>query len=141
MAERMVREETWSMAEFVLTTGTTAEKGKLAAWDLSTANGEVCPGKTDTDLVPLGVFDETKTGDGTKKVRVRLFHPLRLFWWTNDGTNPVTANDVGSDVYIVNDTTVSILATGRSKAGKAFKVDSNLGVLVGPPLPYGVSTV
>lgn len=140
MAERNVKMEEWGAAEYVLTNAAVAEKGKMACLDVST-NSEVKPGAVDTDLIPLGIFDQTLTGDGTKKVRVRLFHPLRLFWWTNDGTNPVTANDVGSDCYIVNDTTVSILSTGRSKAGKVFAVDTVKGVLVGHPLPYGVSTV
>lgn len=140
MAERSVIEEEWAYGEFVLTTATVAEKGKMAVGDVSTA-GEVKPGTADTDLVPLGWFDQTLTGDGVKKVRVRFFRPKKLTWWVNDGTNPVLAADVFSDVYIVNDTTVSILATGRSKAGKAFKVDTVKGVLVEMAITSGAPTI
>ncbi|AKF06072.1 hypothetical protein [Sandaracinus amylolyticus] len=129
MAERMVREEFWSHGEFVLTSGTVAEKGNVACADLS-ASAEVCPSRTDTDLIPIGLFEESFTGNGTRKVRVRFFTPKRLFWLPNDGTNPVAVGDIFSDCYLTPAGAASILSTGRSKAGRVWAVSAANGVLV-----------
>jgi hypothetical protein len=131
--DRMVIEAHWGYYPFVLKNGDVAEKGKLACLDRATA-GIVRKGATATGLVPVGVFNESLTGDGVKKISVKLFDEIRAIWWTNDSTTPLTANDIGDPCYIKDDVTVSGDNTGRSLAGMVLAVDSAKGVLVYSPL-------
>jgi hypothetical protein len=80
--------------------------------------------------MPLGIFTESLTGDGVKRIQVRMFHEISLFWWSNDTVAPVLAANIGDPVYIKDDQTVSLTSTGASALGIAFQVDSVLGVLV-----------
>lgn len=43
--------------------------------------------------------------------------------WDNDTTNPVTAAHIGGSCYIVDDCTVTALATGSSIAGKVLGIE------------------
>jgi len=129
MTERMTRNETWGWAQFVLTSAVVAEKGKMACLDTATS-GEVTKGATSLTLRPIGYFDENLTGDGTKQVRVRLFDEVRLHWFENDTGTPVDAGDIGDQVFILDDETVTADATGASVAGRVWAVNSTNGVLV-----------
>lgn len=130
MAQRKRREGSRSGGNHVLSTGEVAEKGKMACLD--TTSGEVVAGQASTTLKPLGHFDADATGDGTTTIYVRYFRERRLFWWANDGTDPVDAADEGSNCYIVDDETVSISSatSTRSIAGRVFGVSTRYGVLV-----------
>lgn len=131
--ERPIQEAAWGYIPMTLKSGELAEKGKLCVFDRSTA-GIVCKGKTGTGLVPLGIFNETLTGDGTKKVVVKLFQEIAAYWWTNDTGTAVAATDIGDPCYIKDDVTVTADSTGRSVAGMVLAVDSTKGVLVYSPL-------
>lgn len=137
MAERTTRSSDWSYAEFVLANAEVAEKGHMACID--TASGEVKPGQESTTLVPVGYFEENLVGDGSKKVRVRLFKEKRLHWWEND-TNPddVVAADIMKVCYIKDSKTVSAsdAAGTRSVAGIVWGVHSTHGVLVEMEEPW-----
>lgn len=135
MTERMVREAQWGYIPLTLKSGEAAEKGKLACLD-TTSNGQIVKGKTAAGLIPLGIFMESMTGDGTKKVQIRLFHEIRAIWWNNDTTAPVTAAEIGSLASIKDDQTVSADDTGRSVAGLVLAVDSAKGVLIYASLPF-----
>lgn len=132
-AERRMREETWSKKAFKLPTANTAFKGGIAMWDQSL--GKCVPastGATAVDCVVLGTFAETvaNTSGADKDVVVHLKREIRVKWFKNDGTNPVTATDLLKTVYAVDDQTASILNTNRSALGVAWAIDATLGVAV-----------
>ncbi len=129
-AERRLRSETWAYKKFPLPTATTAYKGGVAVYDQSA--GKVIPAAGQTDLTPIGTFEETiaNTSGADKMIAVRLFREVRVTWFKNDGTNPVLSTDIGKSVYMVDDETVSILSTGRSILGQAWAIDTTLGVAV-----------
>lgn len=129
MTERIIREANWGHNDFVLTSGEVAEKGHMACFDTST--GEVVPGQLSTTLLPIGWFAESLTGDGVKKVAVRLFEEIAAAWWQNDSAGtPVLAADVGQECYVLNSSGVTMDSSGASKAGRVLAVDSLKGVLV-----------
>lgn len=126
--DRMIREANWGYKQLTLTAAEVAVKGHVACIDLAT--GLVVSGQASTTLLPIGLFAENMTGDGTKKVNVRLFEEIKGFWLDNDSApNAVDAGDVGNSCYLKDSTTVSMLSTGRSLAGRVLAVDSS-GVLV-----------
>lgn len=129
-AERRLRSETWAYKSFLMPTANTAWKGGIAVYDQSA--GKVIPAGAQTDLTPIGTFEETvaNTSGADKAVTVRLFREVRVTWFKNDGTNPVLATDIGKSVYMVDDETVSILSTSRSVLGQAWAIDTTLGVAV-----------
>lgn len=131
--DRQVIEAHWGYIPMVLKNTEVAEKGHLACLDRSTA-GIVCKGKTGTGLVPFGVFNESMTGDGVKKISIKLFDEIRAIWWNNDTGTAVAATDIGDPCYIKDDVTVTADSTGRSVAGMVLAVDSAKGVLVYSPL-------
>lgn len=132
--ERALREERWNYKQFTLASGKKAWKGGIAMYDQSA--GFVIPAETgagQSDLFALGTFEETVDATAAAAlVNVRLKKEVRLFWFSNDGTNPVTANDIGKQVYAVDDQTVSISSatSTRSVLGRAWAVDSTRGVAV-----------
>lgn len=130
MADRITRETDAGYYDFVLASAAVAVKGEIACGN--TATGTVRAAGTATTLIPIGYFAESFTGDGTKKVSVRFFRERKLHWFKNDGTDPVLAANVFSNVYIVDGGTVSISSATntRSIAGRAMALDSKLGVLV-----------
>lgn len=129
MAKRMIREEAWSYKEFVLGNAEVAEDGHMACFDTST--GDVVAGKASTTLIPFGWFAESMTGDGTKKINIRLFSEVDLAWWDNaDAPNAVEAADIGSSCYVLDSHTVTADATGHSIAGRVLAVHATKGVLV-----------
>lgn len=86
--------------------------------------GLAVPGKKATGLVAAGraeeFVDNTGGADGAKTVRVRR----GVFKWNNDGTNPVTAQEVMKTCYVIDDETVTALATGASAAGKVIGIEN-----------------
>lgn len=128
MTDRMTRKEVWAYFEHALTAAVVAEKGKIAAID--TATGLLTKGATSATLRPIGYFDQDATGDGTTKVRVRLFADVTLHWFSNDVGTPVVAADLGKVCYILNDTTVTGASAGASVAGRVWAVNASLGVAV-----------
>lgn len=130
-SERRVREETWAYQTFKLPDGKTAYRGAIAAFDPLT--GKCLPAEERPDLFPLGLFYETvvNASGADKDVTVQLFEERRLWRFANDLEAPVLPVDVGKDVYMVDDQTVSISAgEGRSVLGRAWHVDATLGVAV-----------
>jgi hypothetical protein len=128
MTERITRTAVWEYMDFVLTSAKVAEKGHLACWD--TSSGEVVPGAASTTLLPIGQFHENLTGDGVKKVAVRLFQEIRMQWWDNDTGSAVAESDQGSECYIKDSHTVTMDSSGKSKAGRVMAVHERKGVLV-----------
>lgn len=128
MAARRILEAAWTYHDFVLTNAVVAEQGKLACLDTTT--GKVTKGAVSTTLIPIGWFAEGLTGDGTKKISVRLFQEIQAAWWDNGGPTAAVAADVGNECYVHDDTTVTMTSTGRSKAGRLLAVDSAKGALV-----------
>jgi hypothetical protein len=134
MAERMVTKAYWGYHLYTLKSGVLAEKGKMAAID--TADGSVTKGATSTTLIPLGIFAETLTGNGTLQIQVELFEEIVGRWWNNDTGAAVTAAMLGQACYIKDDQTVTSLSTGASKAGTVMAVDAIKGVLVHSIYPF-----
>jgi len=128
MTERIVREANWSYQDFVLPNSLVAVKGELACID--TSDGEIALGGVSTTLLPIGLFNESVTGDGSKSVTVRLFREGKFFWFANDTDTPVAGSDRGNECYILDGRTVTMDSTGKSKAGRVWAVDSLKGVLV-----------
>lgn len=140
MTERMVIEANWTYVPFVLKSGEVAEKGHLACLD-TTQSGKVVKGATSLTLIPLGIFQENLTGDGVKKISVKLFAEIKPHWWDNDATVPVVAADIASPCFIKDSHTVSGDDTGRSYAGLVLAVNAAKGVLVYQPLPTAIPDV
>lgn len=127
--DRMIAEEHWGYYAFVLANNEVAEKGKIVCIDTGNA-GIIVMGKTATGLIPIGIAMESFTGNGVKKLQVKLFREIQATYWDNDGTTPCAATDRGTLCYIKNNTTVSKDNTGRSTAGMILDVDATMGVLV-----------
>ncbi len=89
-----------------------------------TENGFAVPGKVGTNLMVLGISEETvkNTGaDGAQKVPFRR----GTFGFNNHGADAITAGDIGKTAYVVDDQTVAKTdATGtRSAAGKIMHIE------------------
>lgn len=129
MTERMLTEADWGYYAFVLANAEVAEKGNLAVFD--TANGGVLVNaKSAAGLIPIGIFAESFTGDGVKKIQVKLHREIQMTWWDNDGTTPCTLAERGQLCYLKDNHTVSFDGTGRSIAGMIMDVQTAKGVLV-----------
>lgn len=134
MTERMVIEANWGYYPFVLKSAEVVEKGHMACLD-TTQSGKVVKGAASETLIPIGIFMDSMTGDGVKKIQVKLFQEVKAFWWDNDATSPVAADDIATFAFIKDSKTVSMDDTGRSSAGLVLAVDSSKGVLIYHPLP------
>ncbi len=87
--------------------------------------GVAKPGKTATGLVVLGIAEET-VDNSTGAAGAKSVTPRRgCFRFVNLGSDPVTAADVGQDVWLVDDQTIakSSGTATRSAAGKLIDVD------------------
>lgn len=128
---RPIRREKWNYKSFTLGVGLKAFKGGMAAYDQSLA---VCvPVATGADLFALGLFEEdVDATSAAAPVVVKLKREVEIVWMNNDGTNPVTVNDIGKSIYGVDDNTVSnsSATSTRSTVGVAWAVDATLGVAV-----------
>jgi len=128
VTERLVTQANWAFYDFVLKSGVLAERGTIAVID--TADGSVTKAGAATGLIPLGIFQQTVTGDGVLTVQVKMFYELVSYWYDNDtaGT-PVTIAMRGQLAYLKDEHTVTAAATG-SVAGMILNVLAAKGVLV-----------
>jgi hypothetical protein len=87
--------------------------------------GFAAPLTVATTLLAIGVFtrtvDNTAGADGAVEATVQE----GIFPFDNDGTNPVLNANIGADCFGVDDHTVSILATGRSRVGKVVRIEGS----------------
>ncbi len=103
-------------------------EGSLVATE---ATGYAIAGKKAEGLNACGraeeFVDNTGAGGsaGAKSIRVRR----GIFKWENDTSNPVTQAHIMQKCYILDEQTVTSLATGASVAGKVIRVDDT-GVVV-----------
>lgn len=97
-------------------------EGSIVAVD----GGYAIPGKKAEGLLIAGraevYVDNTGTGgtNGAQRVIVRR----GIFKWSNDTTNPVTQVDLLKNCYVLDDETVTSLATGASVAGKVLGIEN-----------------
>lgn len=127
MAERNTRIEEIAYIGVPLTNLDLAEKGKRAFIDAATGKAVIAASSSTVDV---GVFDETRTGDGSTEVVIRLHAFAIARRWDNDGVAPIAATDIGKVAFIKDSVTVSKSSTGgRQRAGIVLKVTS-LGVSV-----------
>lgn len=111
--------------EFPVKAGVKIYAGTMVAIE----NNLAIPGKTATTIKSVGIaqqFTDNTTGaDGD--IRVRVFRgPGNLARLANSGsTDLITLSDIGSDCYIVDDSTVAKTngSNARSVAGKVRDVD------------------
>lgn len=107
-----------------------AFEGAMACLDLST--GYYVPGKPSLTLLPVGTFyeecDNLGGAAGAKLAHVQFSQPPFRECWENDTANPVLATDRGKLCYVLDDHTVSMLATNRSVAGRVMAVSAAEGV-------------
>lgn len=134
MAERMRRQESWGYFEHTFTDDDVAEKGNIACIDL--ASGEIAvAAAASATLLPIGYFDESKTGTGANKVRVELFEPIMVHVFTN-ASGAVGADDVGSNCYIAGAASVNMTDTnaiaGRVWARTDTQVWVQMATSLGP---------
>lgn len=129
--DRIIQEDQGGYWSFALKSGELAEKGKIVCID--TADGSIILGKTGTGLIPIGLSNSTGwTGNGVRKIHVKLFHEISGYWWNNDsvGADAVVLADRGQIVFIKDSQTVTTNATGRSAAGMVLDVSPSDGVFV-----------
>lgn len=126
--ERMRQRERWGYMRFPLAVGNKAWKHGIATIDLSTGKCE--PGHAETDLYVIGLFNETVDATSAEAlVNVKLSRELDIEWWANDSSS-ISAANVGSLCYVVDDQSVTITASGASVAGRIWGVDATKGVAV-----------
>ena len=117
-----------SRSVFLLQAGKHAYQGGLACGNATI--GQVIPGAASTGMVVLGIFDReidnTSGTAGTPVVVNRIAARVQL-WRANDGT--ISASNVFQACYVVDDQTVGLVSTSRTKAGTIIRVDATLGVL------------
>ena len=95
--------------------------------------GYVKPGEADTGLIAVGIFqksvDNTDGDDGDLTVPVRA----GIFVLENATAGDACAQtEAGTDIYILDDQTVTKTDTGHSKVGKMVKmVSTKVAVLIG----------
>lgn len=136
--ERLLSEDQGGYRTLALANGEVAEKGKLACID--TANsGVIVAGKAGAGLLPIGVFMESFTGDGTRRIHIKFHREYQGTWWDNDSVAPIALTDRGKLCFLKDAQTVSIDDTGRSPAGMVLDVSPTDGVLVVFNVPPAVA--
>lgn len=139
MAERKTRTARWSRIERALKLAAVAEKGNVAAIDL--ADGALVAAGLGATLLPIGYFEDSFTGDGVRKIKVRLFAEIDLALFGNAAAS-VADDDVGNVCYLASTWEVSMTSTGAAVAGRVWGVGAD-GVWVqaapqiGPAGPQG----
>ncbi|MDX6479500.1 MAG: hypothetical protein QOG85_10 [Gaiellaceae bacterium] len=129
----MRKEETFKLVELTLASGTKGFHNGRACFR---SDGKVVPATSAPGLHPIGVFktNPKECIDATsadKTVTVDLETEKQGEWWANaTAADAVTASDVGKVVYMLDDQTVTITPTGRSSAGRAWRISATKGVLV-----------
>jgi hypothetical protein len=121
MAERKKVEARWSRIKRVLKTSAVAEKGQLACLDTGDS-GLVVPAAVSTTLIPIGYFEESFTGDGSRRISIKLFTEIDVHLFTASATGAPLDADVGKVVYLRATPEVSTTATSSSVAGRLWAV-------------------
>ena len=116
---RLSSEYSW-----ILESADVAVQGEQAGLD--TATGTVRPmGKSATQIF-VGYFAESKTGDGSAKVRVAIDPEVVAEWLDNDSNpNDVSAASIGSECYAKDGSTVTTNSSGNSVAGRVLDYDAD----------------
>lgn len=128
MAESIVKDISGADIEFAMDTGGSAaiDAGDIVVLE----SGYAVAGKTATGLRAKGIAKETASvaaGDKTVVVQTSN-HPKgqRAFKLKSvSGGNAVTQAHVGSNCYVENAKTVTMLATGRSVCGEVMRIDAD----------------
>ena len=124
-ADRATQEKDGVLIPMPVSAGVKCYAGGLAVIN----GGYVEPGTTATGLAYVGMFettvDNTDGVDGDKQVMVRRGKAFK--WGNSTGTDEITAADIMSDCYIVDDETVAKTSgtSTRSVAGKVIGVESD----------------
>jgi hypothetical protein len=138
--ERVIQEDQGGYRTLPLASGEVAERGKLACIDTANA-GAIVVGKTAPGLVPIGIFAESFTGNGTKGILIKMHREYQGTWWNNDSAALIANTDRGKPVFMKDAETVTLTATGRTAIGMILDVSPSEGVLVVfqlPPMPAAV---
>jgi hypothetical protein len=114
--------------------------GSVAVWQgnmacIDTSAGLAKPGASgNANLIRVGLWEESVDNSGstaTSFALVSLDREVVCQWFDNDtGSNAVTASNLFSEVYILDNHTVTTSSSGNSKAGRVWAVDSVKGVAV-----------
>ena len=88
------------------------------------AGGWAEPGNAAAGLIAVGRARATVSNVGGANGGQLVDVERGTFRWANDTVNPLTQANVGQNAYVLDDQTVSALATGRSVAGVVFQVDA-----------------
>lgn len=89
------------------------------------STGKIEPGTAATGRVAIGRCEQRVTTGTSNTLKPRV--KSGLFKWANNGagSDPVVAADEGGLCYIEDDFNVCHTATGKSAAGRVYKVDSD----------------
>ena len=135
MSERITQLKDHAYIAPVLTNAEVAEKGKRAFIDTTTGKATVTMSSVTMDV---GEFAETRTGDGTQTVMIRLHADLVTRRWANDTGTAVEATDRGRVCYVRTRRRCRCRPPAGGSAGIVIDVDS-LGVrvasLMDTPMP------
>lgn len=141
--KRMRREEKFRIVELTLKTGTIAFHNARLCFD---GAGKVVPATSALGLAVAGIHicnpkEKIDATAADKTVSVDLEVERQGEWWANaTAGDAVVAADIGNVVYMLDDQTVTKTPTGRSPAGRAWRIDSVKGVLVEPLTQPGSSS-
>lgn len=103
--------------------------GSMAAKD---ATGGIKPAADAANLVVMGMAEEqVDNAAGALGDKTVLVRRGRAFWFKNSATNAATVANIGGNLYVEDDETVSTAGgTNSIVAGKCLAVDSVKGVLI-----------
>lgn len=99
---------------------TTIYKGSLVVLDA----GYAAPGRTATGLIAVGRAKATVTNSGASGALVYVEVEPGIFLWDNASGDPILVASLEALVYITDDATVNITATGKSVAGRVVKLET-----------------
>lgn len=125
--------------EFRFKTGPLPLAGSVAVFQdgmacIDTTNAVVTKGSVSTSLIRVGKFlqdYDNSANTGTVNVMVILDKELVGQWYDNaTGANAIVAANLFQEVYILDDHTVTLAASGASKAGRVWAIDSVKGVAI-----------
>ncbi len=102
---------------------------------IDTTNHVVTKGAAgNTSLIRIGNFAENydnSASTATAMVLVSLDYEVKGRWYANDtGANAVAAANLFTEVYMLDDQTVTTASSTNSKAGRVWAIDSVKGVAV-----------
>ena len=127
LIDRLTMPLTDSMAVF---------KGGLAALDRTT--GKIVKAVAgNTNLRLIGFFCEDKPSGTSQAVNVQFLRPVVAAWLDNTDTGHTAAvADVGKVCYQLDDHTITMNATGNSKAGLIWAIGTINGVAMALVEPF-----